>query len=173
MHLRSVYRSSHYAAKPSPTLVRRDGSKNLGDAVAGIGIFLAVIFGIACGIILIRHIVGKVKNKKHRAQGQGNHLQSGSLRRHRRTSTSAFNKRSKMDHSSIHSDWRDTSNLTPPQSAHAASMAFSQSGHPCMPPYPTYSNDGFEPTAWGSRTPSPFVIEDLPAARRHPRCSWI
>lgn len=174
MHLRSVHRSAYYSTKPSSTLVRRDGSKSINDVLEGLGIFFIIFFALLGVAMAIRHFVRRVKEKKQKAQGQGMHLQSGSLRRNRQSEAARYEGPHQMNHSSPRSDWETVSSVTSPPSTHASSVAFSQSGHPSMPPYPAYSNDGFQPTPWASRPSSPFVVEDIPAARRHPQGNhWI
>lgn len=174
MHLRSVHRSGYYTAKPSPTLVRRDGGEGASrnhNIVVAILIVFVVIAAIAIGGLLIKKIMFKVQNEMRKAQGQGTHFQSGSLRQHRRPGAAAFD-----DHQqNPQPDWRVASRLPSPAPARAASVPYSQRGHSSMPTHPAYRNDGFEPTQWAStsRPASPFVIQEAPATRARPQGNWI
>lgn len=177
MHLSSVHRSSYYAGKPSPTLVRRDGGEGVNrnhNIVVAVLVIFVIIAAIAVGGLLVKKIMFTVRNKTHKAKGQGTHFQSGSLRQHRRPGAAAFENCNEPGHSP-QPDWTFVSNLRTPASSHAASMAYSQSGHSSMPPHPAYRNDGFEPIQWAStsRPASPIVMQDVPAGRSYPQGNWI
>lgn len=153
--LRTIQHSSYYSSSKG-ALVRRDWNRGKSNALS-LSIALAVLFGVSTFVLLYFYVKTELRARKHRAQGQGVHLRTGSLRRRGAKATQDLESGSRSRLEGRPDTLTSWTTLSAPDSAH---MRYSESyvstgpaRHPAewsqatshIRPQPAYHADGFQP----------------------------